>query len=85
MQAVEYTISHVTTSHLPSASSIVALKGRTNSLEPSTVAETGTINGGCRAMLSGIILSVNCCLAAALFRTPVVKDLMYRLSTVERA
>ena len=76
---------HVTTSRLPSASSITALKGRTNSLEPSTVAETGTDNGGCKAMLSGIILSVNCSLVAALFRTPVVKDLMYRLSTLERA
>ena len=49
------------------------------------MAETATDNGGCKAMLSGIILSVNCCLAAALFRTPVVKDLMYRLSTVEQA
>ena len=78
-------IDHVTTSRLPSASSITALKGRTNSLEPSTVAETATDNGGCKAMLSGIILSVNCSLAAALFRTPVVKDLMYRLSTVEQA
>ena len=54
-------IDHVTTSRLPSASSITALKGRTNSLEPSTVAETATDNGGCKAMLSGIILSVNCC------------------------
>ena len=49
------------------------------------MAETATDNGGCKAMLSGIILSVNCCLAAALFRMPLVKDLMYRLSTVEQA
>ena len=78
-------IDHVTTSRLPSASSIIALIGRTNSLEVSTKAETATDNGGCKAMLSGIILSVTGCLAAALFRTPVVKDLMYRLSTVEQA
>ena len=72
-------------SRLPSAS---ALKGRTNSLEVSTKAETGTIDGGCKAMLSGIILSVTCSLVAALLRTPVVKNLnhlMYRLSTVEQA
>ena len=77
-------VAHVITSRLPSASSIVALKGRTNSLEPPTTAETGTDNGGCKAMLSAIILSVTGSLVATVFSKPPVKDLMYRLSTVEQ-
>ena len=69
--------------HSPSPSNIVTVKGITSSLEPPTVALTGTSSGGCKALLSKRTFSENGTLVV-LLTTLEVKVLMYRVGPAEK-